>query len=376
VHLSKLTSFSLAAIMSLAIVIPAFAQSGENKDFQGIQDERDQRKLKSLIEDFVGKYPTSQHRPEVDVTLMGLYSANKDWAQMVKHADSFAQAQGAADPKSKSMVFTLAMEAARQMGSANKMNEFADRALTADPNNIGVLMTLARNIAENPPTDAAARTTALDKAMGYAQRAQKVAKPTTVKDDEWQGTQGRLHGILGLIYSNKNQWPEAGSEFSEYLKTNPGDGLGQYRYGAIVYTQLQTTLATLQAVNTDARAAQAKSADDQTMEVYIKRLNSLNTDFETQRDVTIDAMAKALAIGGPFATQARQIIEPLYKQKNKDSMDGLDAFILAKKAEIAALAPVAPVTAPQARTGGTAPAGGAGAAGGTGGAGGGRPGGR
>jgi hypothetical protein len=120
VHLRKLPLAGLALILSLAIAAPVFAQSGENKDYQNIQDERDARKLKSLIEDFVTKYPSSGHRPEVDFKLMGLYSDNKDLAQMLKHADSFALTQGAASNPDKSKFFTLAMEAARQIGNLNK----------------------------------------------------------------------------------------------------------------------------------------------------------------------------------------------------------------------------------------------------------------
>ena len=112
-HFRKLSAAGLALLLSLAVAAPAFAQSGENKDYQNIQDERDARKLKSLIEDFVSKYPSSGHRPEVDIKLMGLYSDNKDLAQMIKHADSFALTQGSADNVSKSKFFTLAMEAAR-----------------------------------------------------------------------------------------------------------------------------------------------------------------------------------------------------------------------------------------------------------------------
>ena len=89
---------------------------------------------------------------------------------------------------------------------------------------MSVLMTMSRSLAENPPADPAARTAAMDKALGYAKRAQKVPKPEKTTDAEWQGTQGRLHGILGMIYFNQAKWPEAGDEFAEYLKTNPNDG--------------------------------------------------------------------------------------------------------------------------------------------------------
>jgi hypothetical protein len=358
VRSKKLISAGIAAVLSLAISVPVFAQGNENKDYQTIQDERDQRKQRDLIESFLNNYKTSQHRPDMDLQLMTLYYGNSDWAKMVKCADTFVQEQGAADAKSKSTLFTLAMEGARRLGNTAKVNEYADRALTADPNNISVLMTMSRGLAENPPADAAAKAAAMDKAMGYAQRASKVTKPEKTSDADWQGTQGRLHGIIGMIYFNQSKWPEAGNELLEYLKLNPTDGLNQYRYGAAVYSQLQVTLANMQALNTDARAAQAKGED---IEEYAKRLEARNKEFESQRDVTIDAMAKALAISGPYDKTARQIIEPLYKQKN-NSLDGLDGFIQAKKTELAALAPLpAPTVAGK---GAAAPAPAAGGAGG------------
>jgi len=323
-------------MMSLAIAIPAFAQGNENKDYQAIQDERDQRKQRDLLEAFLKSYPNSQHRPDYDIQLITLYYGNKDWAQMIKLADNFVQQQGTADPKSKTNLFTLAMEGARQLGNTAKFNEYADRALTADPNNMSVLMTLSRSLSENPPTDAAARTAALDKALGYAQRAQKAPKSDKTTDAEWQATQNRVHGIVGTIYFNQGKWEESSNELAEYLKTNPTDGANQYRYGAAMFSQVQATLANLQALNNDAKLAQAADRD---LGPYIDRLNARTKEFEIQRDVTIDAMAKALAIGGPFATSATAIITPLYKQKNNGSEDGLQPLIASKKAELAALVP-------------------------------------
>jgi outer membrane protein assembly factor BamD (BamD/ComL family) len=325
--------------MSLAIAIPAFAQGNENKDYQAIQDERDQRKQRDLLEAFLKNYPNSQHRPDYDIQLITLYYGNKDWQQMIKLADNFVQQQGTADPKAKTNLYTLAMEGARQLGNTSKFNEYADRALTADPNNISVLMTMSRSLSENPPADATARNAAFDKALGYAQRAQKAPKPDKMTDADWQGTQNRVHGIVGVIYFNQGKWVEASDELAEFLKTNPNDGPNQYRYGAAMFSQVQATLANLQALNNDAQLAQKADRD---LGPYIDRMNARTKEFETQRDITIDAMAKALAIGGPFATSATAIITPLYKQKNNGSEDGLPAFIASKKAELAALAPLPP----------------------------------
>ncbi len=346
-----------AVILIMALALPAFAQSGENNAYQAIKDERDARKQKSLIEDFVGKYPSSQFRPDLDLQLMGLYFDNKDLAQMVKHADSFALTQASADAKSRTKFFTLAMEAARQLGNQSKFNEFADRALSADPNNVSVLMTMARTLSETGPTDAAGLNAQMDKALGYATRARNATKPAATSDADWQAAQERLSGIFGFIYLNKQKWDDSVKEYTTYLRKNAVDGMGQFRFGVASYNQVQITLTTLQDTYSRAKAAQTAGNEAQ-LEVLSKSVEQLSKDFEAQRDVTIDALAKALAVGGPYADQARKMLEPLYKQKH-NTADDMDKFILDKKTELAALAPLpAPTVAPSGRGGNAPPAGG------------------
>ena len=62
VHSKRLVSVGLAAVMSLAIAMPAFAQGNENKDYQAIQDERDQRKQRDLLDELpeeLSQFPAS-----------------------------------------------------------------------------------------------------------------------------------------------------------------------------------------------------------------------------------------------------------------------------------------------------------------------------
>ena len=353
----RLVSVGLAAVISLAIALPVFAQGNENKDYNSIQDERDQKKKRQMLEKFLKDYPNSQHRPQYDIDLITLYYGNKDWKLMVDHAESFGQTQANSDAKMRSNFYTLAMEAARQANNEAKYNEFADKALAADPNNMSVLMTMARGLAENPPTDAAAKAAAMTKAMGYAERASKITKSDMMTEAEWHGVQSRLHSITGTIYFNQSKWPEANTEFNEYLKTNPKDGVIQFRNGVAYYSQLQKTLVILQELNAEAQKAQKADAD---LGPYIDRLNARNKEFEEQRDQTIDSMAKALAIGGPFASTAEQIMNPLFKQKT-GSNDGQLAYIASKRTELDALTPL-----PTPVVGGARGTGGPGAPGGNG----------
>jgi len=195
---------------------------------------------------------------------------------------------------------------------------------------------MARGLAETPPTDAAGKAAAMEKALGYAERVKNGTKPAKMDDADWQGVQSRLHGILGTIYFNQSKWADANREYTEFLKTNPKDGMVQFRNGVSLYTQLQQTLTNLQALNTEAQKAQ-KAGED--VEAYVTQLNLRNKEFEALRDQTIDAMAKALAIGGPFASSAQQVIDPLFLQKT-GSKDGLTAYIATKKAELDALTPL------------------------------------
>ena len=97
----------------------------------------------------------------------------------------------------------------------------------------------------------------------------------------------------------------------------------------------------VQSFYAEAKAAQAKGADDTTIDTYATQLTRINGDFESQRDVVIESLAKALAVGGPYAKQARDMVEPMFKQKHDNSLDGLDPLIMQKKTELAALTPVA-----------------------------------
>ena len=225
---------------------------------------------------------------------MTLYSENRDWAQMIKHADRFVLQQGAADPKSKSNLFTLAMEGARQLGNTAKVNEYADRALTADPNNISVLMTMSRESCGKSTRRCCRQSRGNGQSHGLcAESPESHQSRKRPADADWQGTQGRLHGIIGLIYFNQSKWPEAGDELcgvSEDESRRWIESIPLRRWPCL--SQLQVTLANLQALNNDAQGG--PGCRSRYRGTYVERLEARNKEFETQRDITIDAMAKAL----------------------------------------------------------------------------------
>ena len=329
--MKRISAVVIGVLLALTLSTPAFSQGGENNAWQAIQDDRNFQTKLQKMESFLSTYPNSAFRPDMDIQLMTMYVQNKDWGKMTVKAERFRLDVPTADPKSRAQFYVLAMEAARQVDNMAKMIEFGDRVLEADATNMSALLTLARNISERLPQDAAAKDTALNKALGYAKRAAQ-APQGTIAAQEWAAVQGRVHSILGNIYFVKNQIPEAGDEYAVALKINPKDQVGQFRLGIAQITRLQAGLLALQAAMKDAEDA-AKGPQAKLNELIDKR-EALTKDILSQRDAAIDSLARTVAMGGPLAEPARKQLETLYLNKNGGKPDGLDDFINQKKTEL------------------------------------------
>lgn len=316
---------ALSAVLSLFLILPAVGQSGENNAYQAIQDERDARQKASKIEDFIKQYSNSSHRPDVDKILVDYYMSNKDYAKIMNHADSFRLTQTSADNASKSYIFTQAMVAAASVGNGgnlSKVVEFSNYALTADPNNLTVLVMLAANNIPDP-----------EKAMEYAQKAAAVPKPATMADAQWQTMQARIHSTLGNFYFAKQQFKEAGDSFSTALKSNPKDHTTQFRAGFASINLAGMAAQSAQTANEDLSTAIKANASANTITELTAKKAALEKEALEHRDAAIESMAKALALGGQFAPQAKQLLDSIYQSKNR-SLEGEDQLIAAKKAEL------------------------------------------
>jgi len=330
----RVVAVGLHALFVFVLMTPAFGQGGENNAYQAIQDEMTfQRKLQ-LIKDFIRNYSNSQYRPDLDIQLMRMYTQNKDWGEMLLHADSFRLTQPSADARSRVSIYTLAMVAAGELKNFEKVQEFGDRVLEADPNDLNALNMLTSLITDRLPQDAAARDAALNKALGYVKRAAAAPKPANIPDADWTRAQAGVKSKLGFIHLNKGEFAEAGKAYEEAVKGNPIDGLSQYRLGLAYLYQLPQVLQALQAAVKNLQEAHAAKADEKKLEELIAKQQELEKDVVQKRDLAIDALARAVAILGPAGAEARKQLEPLYANKNNKSLDGLDQFISSKKAEL------------------------------------------
>jgi hypothetical protein len=313
--------FCLAFVLTAAL--PAAGQGGENNKWLEIQDQRDPRRRAELLESFIKDYANSSHRPGADRMLVDFYVQDKNNAKIMQHADSFRLTLPSADNASKAAIFTQAMLAAATLNNIEKTKEFGGYALTAEPNNLTVMGFLAGNNLPDPA-----------KALEYAQKVVSLPRPATMAEANYQLILARMHGVVGNSFFGQNKFKEANEHFLLFLQTNPKDHTMHYRVGFASMNLMAQAAQDAQTANDDLiRAMTAKPTNAEAVATFKAKVESESAAALGYRDAAMDSFARALAIGGQFAPQAKQLLDSLYSNKNK-SLDGEDQFIAAKKTEL------------------------------------------
>jgi hypothetical protein len=315
----------------LTAALPAFSQGGENNAWLAIQDQRDARRRAELIESFIKNYANSSHRPDVDKMLVEFYVQDKSHAKVMQHADSFRLTLPSADNASKAAIFTQAMVAAASLNNIEKTKEYGGYALTAEPNNLTVMGFLAGNNLPDPA-----------KALEYAQKVVATPKPASMAEANYQVIVSRMHGVVGNSFFGQNKFKEANEHFLLALQTNSRDHAMHYRVGFASMNLMGQAAQDAQTANDDLiKAMTATPTNAEAVANFRAKVDSESKAALAYRDAAMDSFARALAIGGQFAPQAKQLLDSLYSNKNK-SLDGEEAFIAAKKAELGIQAPAVP----------------------------------
>ena len=157
--------FGLCLILTLTVGMPVFAQSGEENDFKAYNEEKNAFTKTKKGEDFISKYKSSAHRPQVDIELMKAYAEAPvpDWTKVRARVEDVRLNVKTADNKQKAAVFEAGVTAMVALNDLPKVMEYGDLALQADPNNMTALLWLSYLYPRSLPKDNAARTAQLDK---------------------------------------------------------------------------------------------------------------------------------------------------------------------------------------------------------------------
>jgi tetratricopeptide (TPR) repeat protein len=321
ITLRGLSRIALYLTFVFAFALPALPQGNEAKDWQAVQDQKDQKKKADGMEAFIKKYPTSTRRPVADGDLVDLWLKNNDTAKIVPFAEEYKKAPPSPDAAAKAKIYSQAALVAYTGGNVEKAAGFGEAAIEADPTHYQSLSFLARAGLPNP-----------EKAFEYALRALAQKKPENIAPDVYNKQIASLHGIVALPLFAQRKYADAREHIEFMLKDNPKNQEAQYRHGFASVNLMGEAVKTAQDANTamlKAAAASNKAEQDAAM----AKQESAQRQALELRDAALDSLAKAVAIGGPYTEQAEPLFKSLYQNKNK-SMEGADKLIADKKVEL------------------------------------------
>jgi tetratricopeptide (TPR) repeat protein len=322
-RMRRICKVAVSLALGLVFVTPAFPQGNENNDWQAIEDQRDARRKAELLDSFIKKYPTSGRRPDADFTLVDFYSENKDYQKILQMAEEFRQRPPSADPATKSKMFVSAMFAAASLNDIKRTVEYGDYALAADPNNFAVLYFFA---AANLPNPA--------KGLEYGKKAIALPKPANIRPEVYATQMGRLHGIVAAPLFAEGKFAEAREHLEAALKANPKDQATQFRLAFANVNLMGAAAKAAQDANTALiKAMSATPPNNSEADAAKAKMESSSKEALELRDVAIESLARAIAIGGQFTQDAQKLFDGLYQAKNK-SLDGATDLVAQKKSEL------------------------------------------
>lgn len=164
------------------------------------------------------KQPTPKTREEYDAYQKFWTATDPD--EKVKQAEEFLQKYP--DSELKPFAYRKEMEAYQQKNDFEKMREFGEKVLEAEPNDAISLILLATAIPERTKDTDLDKEQKLNAAEGYAKRAleaiDKLEKPSPqVTDQQWEAVRNdarsNAQGAMGLINLQRKNYAGAEESF-------------------------------------------------------------------------------------------------------------------------------------------------------------------
>lgn len=307
-----------------------------------------------LASKFLTDFPDSEFKIYIYQMLIDSYSRVGNPAKVTEYGEKFLAEFPQADNTTKKFILQRLMGAYQQQNNFDKTVETGEKLLAIDPKDLPSLLTLASILPERLPADDAKKAEQLDKAQGFAERAlteiNALQKPagSTMTDEQWTNEKNKLlssvYSSTGLIFLNKKDYNKSIEQYSLATNLNQTNPIDFYRLG-ISYTFLARNAAkelNELVANINALQVELQSVTDPAVkEEKEKKLTELKAKqaedekkFPENRDKGITALAKSVFLKGVTEQQARSQLEALYKSKNNNSLDGLDAVIQKAGAEL------------------------------------------
>lgn len=339
----------LALVATLLFAATHEAQQPKSKAeldaYKALYDEQEHQKKPQLFETFLEAHPDSDFIPVAFQLLSrAYYEGARNWRKVVETAERFDKTAPEADPSIKGYIYVRAMAAAEQARDIAKVIDYGEKVLQIDRNNLGALLTLSTVIADNLPNDEAQKERALGRAFQLANRARVHAqqayrsKPENLTDAQWDAQRvavfSRIFMTLGVVHYARNDYEKASKEYNKVIEYNPRDSYAHLRLGLSHVKQAVTKSSFVADVIAEEEMVRTDQNETIILDELAERRETLQEEVLGEMDLAIDSLAKAVILGGQAGQLARVELEKLYRQKNEDSLEGLEELIEEKKTEL------------------------------------------
>jgi tetratricopeptide (TPR) repeat protein len=223
--------------------------------------------------------------------------------------------------------------------------EWGERILALEPNNRFAQMRVSSRLPERLPADAAARTATLTRAMDLANKAHtqteayfKGPRPAEITAEQWAEQkrilEARVHATLGVIHLIRKEYDDSVFMYEYVVSLTPEDGLSQYHLGAAYSGQATEAQEYIELLRQDEAKAREARADAAALQLIVDLRADAEADYVQKRDKAIETLARAAALDGAPAQQARPELERLYRSRNDNSITGMEELINLKRREL------------------------------------------
>jgi hypothetical protein len=291
---------------------PKWNDTKEYNDYIAVYEQKDQAKRAEGAEKFFVDHKNADPiaLTEVYKYMLFGYANSSNWKKTLETIErqSMAPKLTEADKKQYDQIGLVAAASSKDNP---KTVEYAEKVLKNDPKNFNALITLSGVLSQTLPPTNPAKDQQIEKTLVITKQALEQPRPQGVTEAQWNPIQQQLRETTCLMLLNQKKYPESIAECQAALKINPKDGFAYYWIGLSHKSALiDLSKKYNEAVdNYNAHRTDGQLVVDE-MREKMEGAQKVATD---KRDETVDAFAKAVAVGGEAGKQAMTELQAIFQ---------------------------------------------------------------
>jgi tetratricopeptide (TPR) repeat protein len=326
-----LVNGTLALLLIGAATLSGFAQNvnwtgNQYPEYMAVFNEKDEAKKAALAEKYLADHKTADPVILTQIyqfMLLG-YAKSGNWPKTLESVERMDAATKLTDAEKKQYVQIGLLAASNSKNNA-KTIEYAEKVLKDDPKNFNALITLSGVLSATVPASGPPKDAHIERTLKVTKDALALPKPAEVPDAQWNPIQSQLRQTSCLMLLNQQKYTDSMAECQAALKINPKDAFAWYWIGL----SHRAELIPLAKKYNDAVDAYNQGRDKGQLVVDELRaaMQGADTVATNKRDETVDALARAAAIGGEAGKQAMAELQKIFT----GTPDELNRLIQEKK---------------------------------------------